>query len=71
VNADNASSNETQMEALALLDNTYDEDNQVRCFNHTLQLSTKTLLKPFNAAFGSKIRDDNEIDDSDLPALPD
>lgn len=29
--------------------NAFEEVNCARCFNHTLQLSAKTLLKPFNA----------------------
>ena len=33
--------------------NTFEEVNRARCFNHTLQLSAKTLLKPFNAGMSS------------------
>ena len=53
MNADNASSNDTQMAALTLMDNGFEEANRARCFNHTLQLSAKTLLKPFNIGMSS------------------
>jgi hypothetical protein len=33
--------------------NAFEEVNRVRCFNHTLQLSAKALLKPFNASTSS------------------
>ena len=52
-NYDNAASNDTQVVELARLPNTFDESNRIRCFNHTLQLSAKTLLKPFNVALAS------------------
>jgi hypothetical protein len=78
VNADNASSNDTQMEALAGMANSFDEDSCVRCFNHTLQLSAKTLLRPFNAGLGTpaedvsggvddipNVEDDDDDDDDD------
>lgn len=47
--ADNASSNNVQVAALYRLENSFDEANHVRCFNHTIQLSGKALIKPFNA----------------------
>lgn len=53
LNADNATSNDTQTSALAQMENTFEEANRVRCFNHTLQLSAKTLLKPFNVGMSS------------------
>jgi hypothetical protein len=77
VNADNASSNDTQGETLAKMPNSFVLDHRVRCFNHTLQLSAKTLLRPFNAGLGkapeaedgnpNDIDDivDSDIDDSD------
>jgi len=49
-NNNNAASNDTQAIMLAKLPNTFEEINHVCCFNHTLQLSAKTLLKPFNVA---------------------
>jgi hypothetical protein len=52
VTADNATSNDTQRKKLARMDNSFLEQNHVRCFNHTLQLSAKALLRPFNPALG-------------------
>jgi len=52
VTADNATSNDTQQEHLTKKDNSFQEENHIRCFNHTLQLSTKALLCPFNPALG-------------------
>jgi hypothetical protein len=50
--ADNATSNDKQREDLAAMDNSFEEQNHVRCFNHTLQLSAKALMRPFNPALG-------------------
>jgi hypothetical protein len=72
INADNASANDTQMSELDVLDNSFKEAYRARCFNHTLQLSVKTLLKPFNTAlFGKGADDDNISDDEgdDQPVL--
>ena len=64
VASDNASSNETQTAALATLDNSFDEEARVRCFNHTMSLAAKELLKPFNPAFNSRSGDlSNGADD--------
>jgi hypothetical protein len=68
LNADNASANDTQTVKLNGLENSFEEDNRVRCFNHTLQLSAKALLKPFNTALSGKTTDDNdacEVNDND------
>jgi hypothetical protein len=69
INADNASCNDTQTLSLCTLDNTFDEENRVRCFNHTMQLSAVTLVRPFNAAMTSDpILDDavaEPVDNSD------
>ena len=43
-NADNATANDKQTTKLGALDNSFNEANRVRCFNHTLQLSAKALL---------------------------
>jgi hypothetical protein len=45
--------------------NSFELENRVHCFNHTLQLSAKTLLCPFNAGLGktSEDGDNNNIDD--------
>jgi len=64
MNADNASSNDTQGETLAKMPNSFELENRVRCFNHTLQLSAKTLLRPFNAAL-SKATEVGDLDDID------
>jgi hypothetical protein len=61
-NADNATSNDTQTTNLATLDNSFNEVNRVRCFNHTIQLSGKELIKPFNAGITGK---DTTVDDGD------
>jgi hypothetical protein len=72
MNADNAKSNDTQTTALAKMDNSFEEVYRIRCFNHTLQLSSKTLLKPFNVGL-SKEPDDEPVDseEDDMPGLED
>ncbi|KAJ7430554.1 hypothetical protein FB451DRAFT_944170, partial [Mycena latifolia] len=46
---DNATSNDTQTTFLHdNPKNSFDEVNRIRCFNHTLQLSAKGLLRPFS-----------------------
>src|SRR5271154_1253247 len=44
--------------------NAFDEVHRVRCFNHTLQLSAKALLKPFNAGMSSNAKEDELLDDA-------
>jgi hypothetical protein len=68
-NGDNATSNDKQAACLHALPNSFDEVNRVCCFNHTMQLSARSLLKPFSTTI-----DDADADadaDSDLapPAL--
>lgn len=58
--------NNTQTRKLASLDNSFDVVNHVQCFNHTLQLATKALLKPFVAGLSS-----DEEADGPLPLLDD
>jgi hypothetical protein len=73
INADNASANDKQTTKLSSLNNSFKEEYRARCFNHTLQLSAKTLLKPFNTAL-SKVADEVDIgdeDDDDPPILAD
>ena len=72
MNADNATSNNTQGEALAEMPNSFELQNRVHCFNHTLQLSAKTLLHPFNTGL-SKVTEDDDCNDEDLldPAVDD
>ena len=74
INADNASSNDTQTTELDKMDNSFNKENRVRCFNHTLQLSAKSLLKPFNTALSGKAADDdNDVtdpyNDQGIPAI--
>ena len=69
--ADNASSNDTQTSALDKLVNSFREEARVRCFNHTLALSAKSLLKPFNPALGSTARGETETEDGPDEAMPD
>jgi hypothetical protein len=73
VNADNATSNDTQTKKLDTLDNSFEESNRIRCFNHTMQLSAKALLAPFKTALSRKGSQDNEmpegVDDNDMPLL--
>lgn len=66
---DNATSNDKQTDVLHTLPNTFEELSRVRCFNHTMQLSVKALLKPFSSA--GSVENDNETDNSDdsMPAL--
>src|SRR5882762_4502199 len=75
VNADNASPNNTLTTKLDQLDNAFEEENQARCFNHTLQLSAKALLKPFNVGLSGKVTDnENESaqeDDGNLVTFED
>ena len=75
-NGDNATSNDKQTKFLHTLPNSFNQFNRVRCFNHTMQLSAKALLKPFS---GPAVTDDDDLDvntassddDDDLPALED
>jgi hypothetical protein len=76
-NGDNATSNDKQTETLDTLPNSFHKFNRVRCFNHTMQLSAKALLKPFSGPTTVTDEDDSEViaassdDDDDLPALED
>jgi hypothetical protein len=64
MNANNVTSNDTQGETLAEMPNSFELKNCVCCFNHTLQLSMKTLLHPFNAGLG-KATEDGTCDNVD------
>jgi hypothetical protein len=72
-NADNASSNNKQATELHKKNNSFDQSNRVRCFNHTIQLAAKNLLKPFTSCLtaspdddeGDAIPDLEEFNDSD------
>ena len=50
---------------LAEKDNSFEEVNRVRCFNHSIQLSARALLKPFNAGLGSEAVDDEANNSAD------
>ena len=65
VNANNATSNDTQTDMLSSVNNSFEAENRICCFNHTLQLSAKTLLKPFNADISHKDDDDLSLADGD------
>jgi hypothetical protein len=69
LNADNATSNDTQTSGLAQLDNSFEEEHHVWCFNHTIQLLAKALLRPFNPALGKAAEDVVVNDDDDMPDL--
>jgi hypothetical protein len=65
INADNATSNDTQTTKLDQLDNSFDKENRVQCFNHMLQLSAKSLLKPFNTAIPGKAMENDDATTQD------
>jgi hypothetical protein len=71
-NADNATANDKQTTKLSTLDNSFEEQNRARCFNHTVQLSAKTLLTPFNTALSGKAQDSIEMaaEDDDDQLVP-
>ena len=69
LNADNATSNDMQTSGLAQLDNSFEEEHRVWCFNHTIQLSAKALLRPFNLALGKATEDVVINDDDNMPDL--
>lgn len=70
VNADNATSNDVQVTELASAANTFHEDKNVWCFNHTINPIVKAILKPFNAPKKKEVAaDDQDEDDSDAYAI--
>jgi hypothetical protein len=62
---DNATSNDTQANELGQAKNSFDEVNRVRCFNHTIQLSAKAMLR----CFSRTPEEDIEKEDPDMPDL--
>ena len=66
LNADNASANDKLTTKLSSLNNSFQEDYRAPCFNHTMQLSAKTLLKPFNTGLSSRDVDITDEEDDDL-----
>ena len=55
------------------MDNSFEEVNRARCFNHTMHLSVKTLLQPFNAGLSGQTEDDedSDVEDNVIPPLGD
>lgn len=69
LNADNASANDRQTAELDRLQNAFNEINQLRCFNHSMQLSAVELVKPFNAGMGkAALKGPAEADENDEAA---
>ncbi|KAL6298789.1 hypothetical protein BKA93DRAFT_743456 [Sparassis latifolia] len=69
---DNATSNDTQSSKLDELPNSFEEANRVQCFNHTLNLMVKSILKLFNHKTkdqGASSEPSDENDDDELPDL--
>jgi len=66
--ADNASSNKVQAAALRKLNNSFEDANHIWCFNHTIQLSSKVLIKPFNVGMG-KVDTSLENAGNNIPSL--
>jgi hypothetical protein len=71
---DNMTSNDTQTTSMSELDtNTFKEENRVRCFTHTLNLSCKPILKLFSAP--EKKKKDTGADEGntegDMDFIPD
>jgi len=52
-----------------MLPNSFEELNRVRCFNHTIQLSAKALLKPFSSAGSTETENETENGDDSMPDL--
>jgi len=65
VNTDNTTLNDKQTTKLDALDNSFEEANRVHCFNHTLQLSAKALLTPFNTAILGKATQADQMPEED------
>ena len=61
VDANNASTNGMQTTKLDELDNSFNKENCICCFNHTMQLSAKALLKPSTSVLSGKETNDNEM----------
>ena len=73
MNADNASSNNTQTTALAGMENSFESEKRIRCFNHTIQLSAKALVEQFNTGMKAAANDGSDIviTDEEMSALED
>jgi hypothetical protein len=47
----------------------FDASNHVHCFNHTIQLSCKALLKPFSSGTSLSTTDNNDMLDLSLEGI--
>ena len=69
VTCNNTTANNIQVRELVALPNSFDATNQIRCYNHTLNLAVKALLKPFlgpdKKKKGKASEKDKDKDDSD------
>lgn len=61
---DNATSTNKQTIHLDKVPNAFEEVNCICCFNHTMQLSAKALMKPFDTPTTSANSDGNEPPDT-------
>jgi len=60
-------SNNKQTDHLDRLPNSFEEVNRVCCFNHTMQLSAKALMKPFDSpSAGVDLDGDGHSDADDI-----
>lgn len=69
---DNATSNDKQTTRLHRLPNLFESVNHIPCFNHTMQLSAKALLRPFACATSTAEVDSiNEaLDNDEMDEMP-
>lgn len=58
-------SNDKQTDYLDKLPNSFELVNRVRCFNHTMQLLAKALMKPFDTPIAMADLDNAEATDVD------
>jgi hypothetical protein len=63
---DNVSSNNAQITRLAAFPNSIESRHRVHCFNHTMQLSAKALLAPFNATPTEETVDNEDSGEYDV-----
>ena len=66
VDANNASTNGMQTTKLDELDNSFNKENCICCFNHTMQLSAKALLKPSTSVLSGKQTNDDEMANTEI-----
>ena len=52
-----------------MLPNSFEELNWVQCFNHTIQLLVKALLKPFSSARLTETNNETKNDDDSMLEL--